>query len=1172
MTSPTAHCPECSTPLPSGALGQRCPACLLQLAMLLPSQEPAEGEAPGAPLGTSPAHSTFFGDYELLGELARGGMGIVYRARQLSLNRQVALKMLNPTLVSATGARLRFQIEAEAVARLDHPHIVALYEAGVIDGQHFLAMRLVEGPSLAENHPSRPAGSARFKWAARLMISIARAVHYAHERGVLHRDLKPSNVLLDAESQPFLTDFGLAKLLDQDDQVTRTESTLGSPNYMAPEQASGRSQEATTAADVYGLGAILYDLLVDHPPFRGATPLETLRQVTDTALQPPRALNPSVPKDLDIICQKCLDKDPVQRYATAAELATDLELWLQDRPIHARPLGALARFTRWCRRQPFLAAASLLLTLALLVVGIGAPLAAWRINLANQRNTQLLTRTRLMKVEEHLQRDESDRGLALLAQVVRNDPDNEAARLRLASVLSLRQFPRPAFPPWRLDAPATSLVLETNSQRLTTFSPRGWLQHWSLPQGRTESRALRPPATGRITALSPNGSWAAMAGTEGGLWLWDLKKSDEHPTILAGDLVVEQCEFDNPSKSLLVLDSDGRLQVFGLEAGRVLARPSDSLPRVSVVHWLPDGRALAVGCRNGTVGVWDLQEDRFAWQGTESKHPVMVLKLNHRGDWLATGDQGGNIRLWQTATGTPRAGIFQQFGSVRVLSFSLDDRLLATATTLGDKTVRVWNLNSSTPEFWSITHKNDVSEVDFSPDGRLLATCSNDRSARIWSLADHQPVGEPIRKQTAIIGVRFGLDASQLITADYQGAVVWNLAAGQQTGTSLPHSHALFCGKISPTGRSVAVGGADGLGRLWPDWQKPTESLVLNHTGYVVSVTFSADGQRVATAAYDNRARVWDVRTGAPLSPALSHGSWVSSVDFDPSGKRLLTASHDSIARVWDIATGTVLCQTAPNKAGLQFARLSADGTRIVTASQDLTARVWSAADGQPLTPAIRHASWVDYAEFSPDGRWIATASRDHTVGVYDAQTGRPAAGPFRHSGNVRRVKFSPDGRRLASASEDLTARIWSVSATNHPPILLEHQGLVVDVDWSPNGRWIVTASDDHTGRIWDSLTGDPITEPLRHNDQVTSACFGPQGDVVLTTSYDRESKIWPLPHCTAAQAPGLADLAEWIANRSLDDLGRAQAPRDWVLQRTQLRQMAAEPQAHPLIEILVGR
>ena len=320
MTSPTAHCPECSTPLPSGALGQRCPACLLQLAMLLPSPEAGDTEVPVAPRGTSPGSTTFFGDYELLRELAHGGMGVVYQARQLSLNRQVALKMLHPTLVSATGARLRFQIEAEAVARLDHPHIVALYEAGVIDGQHFLAMRLIEGPSLAENHASRPAGPARFKWAARLMISIARAVHFAHERGVLHRDLKPSNVLLDAESQPFLTDFGLAKLLDQDDQLTRTESTLGSPNYMAPEQASGRSQEATTAADVYGLGAILYDLLVDQPPFRGATPLETLRKVTDAALQPPRVLNPGVPKDLDIICQKCLEKDPARRPPTADQV------------------------------------------------------------------------------------------------------------------------------------------------------------------------------------------------------------------------------------------------------------------------------------------------------------------------------------------------------------------------------------------------------------------------------------------------------------------------------------------------------------------------------------------------------------------------------------------------------------------------------------------------------------------------------------------------------------------------------------------------------------------------------------------------------------------------------------------------------------------------------------
>jgi len=381
-------CAECDTPLPSGAPDLFCPTCGFRRALALGADDPPTGHAAnGHPPSAIPFR--FFGDYELLEQIARGGMGVVFKARQLSLNRTVAVKMiLAGHLASETDVR-RFRAEAEAAANLQHPNIVAIHEVGEHDGQPYFSMDYVEGQNLAQLVGNTPLPAAR---AANYLKTIADAVQYAHQQGVLHRDLKPSNVLIDQAGQPRVSDFGLAKRLTstQDaglktQDLTSTGQVLGSPNFMPPEQAAGKHDAIGPASDVYSLGALLYHLLTGRPPFVAESVPATLRLVAESEAVSPRLLNDRVPRDLETICLKCLQKEPQRRYATAQELTEELNRFLRDEPIHARPIGPTARLWRWCRRNRALASAGGAALTLLIVVAIGSPIAALRINSARQR-------------------------------------------------------------------------------------------------------------------------------------------------------------------------------------------------------------------------------------------------------------------------------------------------------------------------------------------------------------------------------------------------------------------------------------------------------------------------------------------------------------------------------------------------------------------------------------------------------------------------------------------------------------------------------------------------------------------------------------------------------------------------------------------------------------------
>src|SRR5215472_13360167 len=320
------------------------------------------------------------GDYELLDEIGRGGQGVVFRARQKSLNRIVALKVIGLGQWATPAHLKRFRLEAEAAASLDHPCIVPIYEVGERDGSCYFSMKFVEGGQLDEVVKHTPIS---IRQAVELIAKVAHTVHYAHEHGILHRDIKPGNILLDAKGEPQLTDFGLARLVESESTVTRTMEVLGTPSYMAPEQAAGNNTRLTSATDVYGLGAVFYQLLTSHPPFVGGTTYETIKLLLEDEPRPPRLWNPKIDRDLSTICLKCLEKDPTRRYSSALALAEDLERWLKREPILARRTGLLARGTKWIRRN----ATTTVLAGLLVGLAVAIGIIVWKVELAGRPPT-----------------------------------------------------------------------------------------------------------------------------------------------------------------------------------------------------------------------------------------------------------------------------------------------------------------------------------------------------------------------------------------------------------------------------------------------------------------------------------------------------------------------------------------------------------------------------------------------------------------------------------------------------------------------------------------------------------------------------------------------------------------------------------------------------------------
>lgn len=923
-------CPSCGTEMPRDAPGGLCPSCLLGPRYEGYDSATLPSPAAGAPLVTV----RYFGDYELLEELARGGMGVVYRARQVSLNRTVALKMLLAGQFASEADVRRFHSEAEAVANLDHPNIVPIYEVGEHQGLHYFSMKLVEGGSLAQRASLACFRDSRA--AARLLATTARAVHHAHQRGILHRDLKPANILLDARGEPLIADFGLARRLEPSEVKTRSGTLLGTPAYMPPEVAAGGSRHASAAGDVYSLGVILYELVTGRLPFAGNTPLETLRQIVESEPPRPRSLDPKHDPDLEIICLKCLEKDPRLRYSSAEQLVADLERWLAGEPIHARAVGPLERAVKWVRRHP--AVSTLAVSVALGSLG-----------------ALVLILSQWWRAER-----------ALLS----------AERSLYLHVIALADRQR-ATKPLRPDA-----ILDDAPPR-----QRRWEWNYLRRRGRewTAWRAHSGSVTG--VALSPDGKRLFTFGTPDStaLRVWDAATGREVLEIRARNRITSMA-VDPAGSRLAVGLGDTTAALFDGATGRALLGLKGHAGGILGIAWSPDGRSLATASGDRTVKVWDATSGRELYTLGPVPAPVQSVAFSPDGLRL-----GATTLLSEPTAGAPSEVVIFGLASrnpqlVRrgpefrssTISFSKDGRIglgpnvwdaalslkifaapvtaPASRATLSadgrhlaalgvDHAVRVWDVDTSEellaypgPGYW-------VRDISWSGDGSRLATGGADGMVQVANLGAVRP---PTRScvaedQTTLLAFAFQPDRDLLATASAEGISVCTLATGNTIGGFAGAGSENWALAFSRDGAWLASGGGDAPVRVWDSRTGTEKRRFTGHRGVVLAVAFSEDGRRLASAGQVGKAGgsgelvVWDVENGHALFERRDLPV-VAGLAWSQDGARIAAGVVGGV-HVYDLASGRKILALGGHESPVSGVAFSPDGERIVSADQEAAGR-----------------------------------------------------------------------------------------------------------------------------------------------------------------------------------------------------------------------------------------
>jgi len=988
-------------------------------------------------------------------------MGVVYRARQLGLNREVALKIILGTTFVTPDERERFRLEAEAAASLQDPNIVPVYEIGEDDGHDFYSMAYISGGTLSDHFEELMSDHRR---AVSIMATLARTMQIAHDRGILHRDLKPNNILINQHGEPMISDFGLAYHLGTQRTLTLTGQILGTPQYMSPEQADGQTRNITTQTDVYSLGAILYELLAGKPVFKADSILGTLKLIQEAIPVPLRTHQPKVDRDLETIVSKCLEKKPSERYRSAKRLAEDLEAWLEHRPIAARPPGPAERTSKWIRRRPIHAALLASLTLLLLSLGIGGPLAALQQSQlrkaaeAQRQNARLSEQRALDAAALANRRARANQRLAYASSMQLVELSDELKkRNRMAPqsmLLSLRSGQQESDLrawEWYYALAKEHLADITLGHRgevhSMSFSPFGESFIASTPKGTTSYDTLSAPISRHFennkahlsSSWSPDGRLIATLDESGDAVVW-LENSAKKLGRLPSDANILSISFGPDGKRLMTLDGKNRIRLWDVEDTPSLISSHENLPpNLSEISWSPLGTYVAAIGDSNEIFVWEcarLDQNPVVYQG----HYTRVNALSWRRDesWLASGSEGNIVRVWGVPGGnrilnTTRA---KESFPISDLVWSHNGSRLIYCAKGSDKIYEL-DLTLGTDEELHRIPNGELTALAWSPEIFSIVAGYNEKNGKTGRILIRRDGLAPYARSLKDSGpplksIRWNTDGIALSALDEDGHITrFAPQSGEQKRTRKvklkPNDQVLW----SPGGPEIAVATKDRI-RIFdprPGPKKKAPKLTLRKPGIVIwfqgkegFYSCSEDGEIEALT---------DSRKDAPKYDHPARGRY-TLLSSSPSGKYLLATGHHGALCLWNRKDGTI---------------------------------VFERYDAEYPPPPLCH-TW------KPDDSHFAIGESHFAICIWSVAQREKLKTINAHRGPVRTIAWHPDGRRIVSGGNTGDIRIWDWQSAQLVWTLKGHSEAITDLSWAPQGRQLASASVDGSLWLWDATAG----------------------------------------------------------------------------------------------------